>query len=109
MGGYDPYSASKSAAEMVISSYRNSFFNSATYGIHNKAIAVARAGNVIGGGDYSADRIIPDIVIALRNIEPIVVRNPESVRPWQCVFEPLTGYLKLGQMLHLNPINFAEA
>lgn len=100
LGGYDPYSASKACTEIVVDSFRNSFFNTSTYSIHQKAIASARAGNVIGGGDFSKDRIIPDIVQALQNSQPISVRNPQAVRPWQHVLEPLTGYLLLASRLN---------
>jgi len=92
LGGYDPYSASKAAAEIVVSSYRNSFFNPADYEKHKKAIATARAGNVIGGGDRAADRIVPDIIHALETGMPVIVRNPYAVRPWQHVLDPLSGY-----------------
>lgn len=109
LGGYDPYSASKACAELVIDSYRNSFFNKAFYNTHKKGIAVARAGNVIGGGDWSKDRIIPDIVKALSNKEKISVRNPNAVRPWQHVMEPLLGYLILGAKLAEDGINFSDA
>jgi CDP-glucose 4,6-dehydratase len=109
LGGYDPYSASKACAELVIDSYRNSFFNSANFSIHKKAIAVARAGNVIGGGDWAKDRLIPDIVRALAKAETIIIRNPKSVRPWQHVLEPLFGYLLLGSKLEQQPIDFSQA
>lgn len=109
LGGYDPYSASKACAELVIDSYRNSFFNTAAYHKHQKAIAVARAGNVIGGGDWSEDRLIPDIVRALVNHRPIEIRNPQSVRPWQHVLEPLWGYLLLGAKLLYDPVKFSQA
>ncbi len=109
LGGYDPYSASKACAELVIDSYRNSFFNINTYTKHQKAIAVARAGNVIGGGDWAKDRLIPDIVKALSKNEPVIIRNPLSVRPWQHVLEPVLGYLMLGQKLNQNPVNFSQA
>lgn len=99
LGGHDPYSASKACAEIVVSSFRNSFFNIDQYDRHKIAIASARAGNVIGGGDYSKDRIIPDIVRALSENTIIEVRNPASVRPWQHVLEPLGGYLQLGALL----------
>ncbi len=91
MGGHDPYSASKGAAEIVISSYRRSFFASGS----QIKLASARAGNVIGGGDWAKDRIIPDCIRALRNGEPILVRNKIATRPWQHVLEPLSGYLWL--------------
>ncbi|MVT07435.1 CDP-glucose 4,6-dehydratase [Chitinophaga tropicalis] len=109
LGGYDPYSASKACAELVINSYRNSFFNINEYDSHWKAVAVARAGNVIGGGDWARDRIIPDIVRALRNGQPVSVRNPRSVRPWQHVLEPLGGYLLLGHYLSVAPYQYSTA
>jgi CDP-glucose 4,6-dehydratase len=109
LGGYDPYSASKACAELVIDCYRNSFFNTKDFSRHQKSIAVARAGNVIGGGDWSKDRLVPDIVQALRSGNEIVVRNPDSVRPWQHVLEPLLGYLMLGSKLDANPASFSQA
>ena len=109
LGGHDPYSASKAAAEIVINSYRSSFFDKLYSQIHPKGIAVARAGNVIGGGDWSKDRIIPDIVRSLSKNETIVVRNPNAIRPWQHVLEPLSGYLLLGEKLSENPKQFSEA
>lgn len=109
LGGYDPYSASKACAELVIDSYRNSFFNVKTYSIHQKAIAVARAGNVIGGGDWSQDRLIPDIVKAFAADKVVLIRNPKSVRPWQHVLEPVIGYLLLGANLSENPILFNQS
>ncbi len=102
LGGYDPYSASKAAAEIVVSSYRNSFFNPSEFKKHKKNIATARAGNVIGGGDMAKDRIIPDIARAMEKNVPITVRNPASTRPWQHVLEPLSGYLLLGSKLKDN-------
>ncbi|MBC7507347.1 MAG: CDP-glucose 4,6-dehydratase [Ferruginibacter sp.] len=109
LGGYDPYSASKAATEIVVSSFRNSFFNPKHYLKHQKAVATVRAGNVIGGGDYNKDRIIPDIVRSLLAGEAIAVRNPLAVRPWQHVLEPLNGYLLLGQLLHQNSSKFSGA
>lgn len=109
LGGYDPYSASKACAELIIDSYRNSFFNLNIYEKHKKAIAVCRAGNVIGGGDWAKDRLIPDIVSALYNKEVIKIRNPNAVRPWQHVLEPLSGYLLLGTKLFENPIKYSQA
>jgi CDP-glucose 4,6-dehydratase len=109
LGGYDPYSASKACAELVIDSYRNSFFNIKTYSTHQKAIAVARAGNVIGGGDWSQDRLIPDIAKAFAIEKPVVIRNPNSVRPWQHVLEPVIGYLLLGVHLTKEPIEYSQA
>ena len=109
LGGYDPYSASKATAELIINSYRNSFFNLNCYEVHGKAIASARAGNVIGGGDWSKDRIIPDLIRALQNNLPIEIRNPNSVRPWQHVIEPIGGYLLLGAKLSENPVKYSES
>jgi CDP-glucose 4,6-dehydratase len=109
LGGYDPYSASKACAEIVISSFRNSFFNIKNFDQHQKAIVSARAGNVIGGGDWNKDRIIPDIVRSLKNNIEIDVRNPNAVRPWQHVLEPLVGYLLLGGMLNDNLQKFSGA
>jgi CDP-glucose 4,6-dehydratase len=109
LGGYDPYSASKACAELLIDSYRNSFFNTKDYDNHFKGIAVARAGNVIGGGDWSKDRLIPDIVRSLMANRPVVIRNPNAVRPWQHVLEPVIGYLILGMNLENDPIEFSQA
>jgi CDP-glucose 4,6-dehydratase len=100
LGGYDPYSASKACTELVVNAFRSSFFNPAAYHSHQKSIASVRAGNVIGGGDWSQDRIVPDIVRSLQQGAPIIVRNPVAVRPWQHVLEPLGGYLLLGGLLH---------
>jgi CDP-glucose 4,6-dehydratase len=109
LGGYDPYSASKACAELLIDSYRNSFFNTKDYDNHLKGIAVARAGNVIGGGDWSKDRLIPDIVRSLIDNKPVVIRYPNAMRPWQHVLEPIIGYLSLGMHLEKQPIVFAQA
>jgi CDP-glucose 4,6-dehydratase len=109
LGGYDPYSASKAGAELVIASYRNSFFNTSMHHLHKKSIASARAGNVIGGGDWAKDRIIPDIVRALQKGEEVIVRNPNSVRPWQHVLEPLSGYLQLALKMEQDPVRFSQA
>jgi CDP-glucose 4,6-dehydratase len=109
LGGYDPYSASKACAELIVDSYRNSFFNGNFYEHHLKGIAVARAGNVIGGGDWSIDRLIPDTVRSLIANRPVVIRNPKSVRPWQHVLEPILGYLILGMHLERDPITFGQA
>jgi len=109
LGGYDPYSASKGASELVIASYRNSFFNPNEFSKHQKSIASVRAGNVIGGGDWAENRIIPDCIRAIENDEVIEVRNPKSIRPWQHVLEPLYGYLLLGQKMIEDPIKYAEA
>jgi CDP-glucose 4,6-dehydratase len=109
MGGYDPYSSSKGCAELVVASYRNSFFNLNDYNNkHITLIASARAGNVIGGGDWSLDRLIPDIVKASSNKEEVIIRNPNATRPWQHVLEPISGYLKLGSKLLNGEKDFAE-
>ncbi|HYD21092.1 MAG TPA: CDP-glucose 4,6-dehydratase, partial [Flavipsychrobacter sp.] len=109
LGGYDPYSASKAAAEIVIESYQRSFFNKADYNKHNKSVASVRAGNVIGGGDFSDDRIVPDIVRALEFDQPVNLRNPESVRPWQHVLEPLGAYLYLAAKMSGQPQEYITA
>jgi CDP-glucose 4,6-dehydratase len=109
LGGYDPYSASKACAELIINSYAQSFFNPADFTRHQKGIASARAGNVIGGGDWAKDRIIPDIVRALGGGRAVTVRNPLAVRPWQHVLEPLGGYLLLAAKLEAEPIVYAGA
>lgn len=108
LGGYDPYSASKAATEIVVGSFRNSFFHPDKYHVHQKAISSARAGNVIGGGDWSRDRIIPDIVRSLAMNKAVEVRNPNAVRPWQHVLEPLSGYMMLGMLLDQD-INYSGA
>lgn len=108
LGGYDPYSASKACTEIVVDSFRSSFFNYKNFDTHKKAVASARAGNVIGGGDWSSNRIIPDTAKALLKNETIIVRNPNSVRPWQHVLEPLGAYLLLGGNLYNQPSMFAR-
>ncbi len=109
LGGRDPYSASKAAAEIVTGSYRASFFNPDHYDRHKKSIATVRAGNVIGGGDRSDDRIIPDIIRGIEKNQPVIVRNPDSVRPWQFVLEPLGGYLLLGALMYNKPTSYTGA
>jgi CDP-glucose 4,6-dehydratase len=96
VGGHDPYSSSKAATEIAVASWRSSFFGDGC----QTAVATARAGNVIGGGDYAEDRIIPDIIRSLQNNQAIDVRNPNATRPWQHVLEPLSGYLSLAEKLH---------
>ncbi|NQT57500.1 MAG: CDP-glucose 4,6-dehydratase [Bacteroidetes bacterium] len=110
LNGYDPYSNSKSCSELATSAYRNSFFNPDTYGTdHFVAIASARAGNVIGGGDWAKDRLIPDIITSFQNNKIVNIRNPHSIRPWQNVLEPLSGYLLLAENLYGdNGIEFGE-
>lgn len=107
-GGYDPYSSSKGAAEIAINSWRKSYFNPKDYEKHEKALASVRAGNVIGGGDWAKDRIIPDCIKALEEGKNIEIRSPKSIRPWEHVLEPLSGYLLLGQKLTENPKKYAE-
>jgi CDP-glucose 4,6-dehydratase len=110
MGGYDPYSASKGCAELVIASFRNSFFNIGDYGKkHNTLIASARAGNVIGGGDWSVDRLIPDMIKAVFSDKVIGIRSPNATRPWQHVLDCLSGYLCLGAKLLAGNVSYAEA
>lgn len=103
MGGHDPYSNSKGCAELVSSAYRKSFLNQA--GI---AMATARAGNVIGGGDWALDRLVPDVLRALEQNQPALIRNPHATRPWQHVLEPLSGYLLLAEHLYNDGLNYAE-
>jgi CDP-glucose 4,6-dehydratase len=99
MGGYDPYSNSKGCAELVCSAYRSSFFNPSAYAQHGVALASVRAGNVIGGGDWAQDRLIPDILTAFEQGNHVHIRNPHAIRPWQHVLEPLRGYLTLAERL----------
>lgn len=108
MGGYDPYSSSKGCAEIAISSWRRSFFNPANYDIHGKSVASVRAGNVIGGGDWAKDRIIPDCIKALEGNESIDIRSPKSIRPWQHVLEPLSGYMLLAKKMWESPTEYCE-
>ena len=108
MGGYDPYSNSKACSELVTSAFRSSFFNPADYDKHGVAIATARAGNVIGGGDWASDRLIPDFIKAIEVGEKIQIRNPVAVRPWQHVLEPISGYLMLAERLYKEGAAFAE-
>lgn len=109
MGGYDPYSNSKACAELVSAAYRSSFFNSDNYALHGVAIATARAGNVIGGGDWAKDRLIPDILDAFENGRKVEIRHPHAIRPWQHVMEPLRGYLTLAEQLFEHGASFGEA
>jgi CDP-glucose 4,6-dehydratase len=105
MGGHDPYSSSKGCAELVTAAYRNSFFNTE----RSAAIASARAGNVIGGGDWSEDRLIPDVVRAAQKNEDVVLRNPYAVRPWQHVLDPIFGYLLLAKTIDEKGSSYCEA
>jgi CDP-glucose 4,6-dehydratase len=109
LGGHDPYSASKAAAEMVVASYRSSFFDAGSALKERTGVASVRSGNVIGGGDWAVNRLVPDCMRALTEGNPIVVRNPGSVRPWQHVLEPLVGYLWLGALLARDPAKYDGA
>jgi CDP-glucose 4,6-dehydratase len=108
MGGFDPYSNSKGCSELVTASYRSSFFNPRRHAEHGVGLASARAGNVIGGGDWAGDRLIPDIIRAVLAGDPVRIRNPHAIRPWQHVLEPLSGYLTLAQRLYEDGANYAE-
>jgi len=108
MGGYDPYSNSKGCSELVTASYRNSYFNQAKYNEHGVAVASARAGNVIGGGDWADDRLIPDFIRAISKGEEVKIRSPYAIRPWQHVLEPLTGYLTLAAKLFTEGATYAQ-
>jgi CDP-glucose 4,6-dehydratase len=109
MGGHDPYSNSKACAELVTSAFRNSYFRAEDFGGHRTTVASARAGNVIGGGDWTADQLIPDLMRAFLAGEPCLIRNPSAIRPWQFVLEPLRGYLLLAERLAEDPGRFASA
>jgi CDP-glucose 4,6-dehydratase len=108
MGGYDPYSSSKGCAELVTAAYRKSYFNPEIYIKHGVALASARAGNVIGGGDWAAERLIPDIMRAITRNECVQIRNPQAVRPWQHVLEPLSGYIALAEKLFSEGARYGE-
>ncbi|MGI4756715.1 MAG: CDP-glucose 4,6-dehydratase [Janthinobacterium lividum] len=110
LGGYDPYSSSKACAEIVSAAYRQSFFPVAELGKkHTVAVATARAGNVIGGGDWSTDRLIPDLVRGFLSGAPVLIRNPHAIRPWQHVLEPLHGYMRLAEQLFTGDAKYATA
>jgi CDP-glucose 4,6-dehydratase len=109
LGGYDPYASSKACAEIVSSAYRTSFFPLDRLDEHHVAVATARAGNVIGGGDWSEDRLIPDLVRGFRSGRPVLIRRPDAIRPWQHVLEPLHGYITLAEQLLAQPAKFATA
>ena len=109
LGGYDPYSNSKACAELVTSAYRNSYFPLTRFTEHKVAVATARAGNVIGGGDWSEDRLIPDLIRGFLSGLPVNIRNPNATRPWQHVLEPLAGYIALAERLLNNGPEFATA
>ncbi|WP_407655351.1 CDP-glucose 4,6-dehydratase [Aureispira anguillae] len=109
LGGYDPYSASKACSEVVTASYRSSFFNPNDYAKHQTSVATVRAGNVIGGGDWAENRIIPDIVRAVSQNQEVSLRNPNAIRPWQHVLEALYGYLLLAIRMDEAPLRFSDA
>ena len=104
LGGYDPYSSSKACSEIVTAAYRQSFLATKQIGV-----ATARAGNVIGGGDWSDDRLIPDFFRAIAKKQPLIIRSPNAIRPWQHVLEPLSGYLNLAEKLYADPVKYAGA
>lgn len=108
MGGYDPYSNSKGCSELVVSAYRRSFFPASHHADHGVALGSARAGNVIGGGDWAEDRLVPDVLRAIEAGRPAIIRSPGAVRPWQHVLEPLSGYLDLAQALVQQGPAFGE-
>jgi len=110
LGGYDPYSSSKACAELISSAYRQSFFNIDDFGkSHNTAVATVRAGNIIGGGDWTDDRLVPDIIRSLTGNKELIIRNPDSIRPWQHVLEPIAGYLYLASLMYKDGKSFSEA
>ena len=109
LGGYDPYSSSKACAEIATASFRQSYFHPSKLAEHKVAIATARAGNVIGGGDWSTDRLIPDLVRGFLSNTPVLIRHPHAIRPWQHVLEPLHGYLKLAEKLLTHNLMYATA
>ena len=108
MGGFDPYSNSKGCAELATSAYRNSFFSAKNSTQYNVALASVRAGNVIGGGDWAKDRLIPDFMRAVMADRPVIIRSPHAIRPWQHVLEPLYGYLTLIERLWEEGTYYAE-
>jgi CDP-glucose 4,6-dehydratase len=109
MGGHDPYSSSKGCAEIIVSAYQRSFFSLDTYSTHGMAMATARAGNVIGGGDWSVDRLIPDAFRAFEAEKTLLIRNPSAIRPWQHVLDPLAGYMLLAKNLFETGVTYTGA
>lgn len=109
LGGYDPYSSSKACVEILVASFRKSFFNPCYFDKHGKSLASVRAGNVMGGGDWSADRIIPDCIRSIKGKREIELRSPHAVRPWQHVLEPLYGYLLLGAKMSEDGLSYSDA
>ena len=108
LGGYDPYSSSKACAELISSSFVKSFFNKGEYKNHRKQFSTVRAGNVVGGGDWAENRLVPDIITAINKDEKVMLRNPKAVRPWQHVLEPLVGYLFLASKMYKEPNKFND-
>ena len=109
LGGYDPYSNSKACSELVTAAYRSSYFHPRDHAAHGVGVASARAGNVIGGGDWASDRLVPDCIRAILKAEKMIIRNPGAIRPWQHVLEPLAGYLMLAQRLYEDGARYSEA
>jgi CDP-glucose 4,6-dehydratase len=109
VGGHDPYSSSKGCMEIMLASYRASYFPADDYALHGTAIASARAGNVIGGGDWAADRLVPDILNCIQHDQPITLRYPNAIRPWQHVLEPLSGYMLLAEKLFEYGSHYAQS
>ncbi len=110
LGGYDPYSSSKACAEIVSAAYRQSYFPVGELGrSHQVAVATARAGNVIGGGDWSDNRLVPDLIRGFRSREPVLIRRPDAIRPWQHVLEPIRGYIQLAERLLTHEARYATA
>jgi CDP-glucose 4,6-dehydratase len=109
LGGFDPYSSSKACTEMVCAAYRSSFFPADRWEEHRVALATARAGNVIGGGDWSEDRLIPDLIRGFQAGRPVPIRQPKAIRPWQHVLEPLNGYVMLAERLLETPSQFCTS
>jgi CDP-glucose 4,6-dehydratase len=109
MGGYDPYSSSKGCAELVTSAYRNSFFNIEERTVASVGLASVRAGNVLGGGDWTEDQLVPDIIRAFSDRRPVLIRSPHAVRPWQFVLDPLNGYLRVAEKIWEEGSVFADA
>ena len=109
LGGHDPYSSSKACVEILSASYRSSYFPPDRFATHRVALATARAGNVLGGGDWSEDRLIPDLIRGFISGKPVLIRRPSAIRPWQHVLDPVAGYLALGERLLLGGSAFADA
>ena len=109
MGGFDPYSSSKGSAELLIASYRSSYYPESLFKEHKTAIVSVRAGNVIGGGDWAEDRLVPDIIRAFQENDTVKIRNPDAIRPWQHVLEPLSGYIKIAELLINDGVEYSGA